>query len=151
MTINSIIAAVLLIAGFFFMAVSVIGVFRFTDFFSRLQVMGVGQALGTVLCCLGLFLYEGFSNAGIKIILIMIFTLVSGPIGTHIIDKVAYKESVRRKLEEESGREEEKICLLIQMSIIKIFVVIYICKLMNFNMKLRFKIKQHKLLSTLLD
>ena len=111
MTINSIFAVVLLIAGFFFMAVSVIGVFRFKDFFSRLQVMGVGQALGTVLCCLGLFIYEGFSNAGIKIILVMIFTLVGGPVGTHIIDKVAYKESVRNREMKKCSGEEEKICL----------------------------------------
>ena len=108
----NIISAVLLVAGLFFMAVSVIGVFRFKSFYSRLQVMGVGQTLGTVLCCLGFVLYEGFSNAGIKILMVMIFTLVGGPIGTHIIDKVAYKEAVRSSsMEAESDRGEEKICL----------------------------------------
>ncbi|MBQ4650301.1 MAG: monovalent cation/H(+) antiporter subunit G [Firmicutes bacterium] len=109
--INNIICAVFLIAGAFFMAVSVLGVFRFRDFYSRLQVMGVGQALGTVLCCLGLFCYEGFSNTGIKIIMVMILTLFGGPIGTHIIDKVAYKEAVRNSMQTEGNREEEKICL----------------------------------------
>ena len=110
--INNIICVILLTAGLFFMTVSVIGVFRFKVFYDRLQVMGVGQALGTVLCCLGLLLYEGLSNAGIKIIIVMIFTLLGGPIGTHIIDKVAYKEAVRRRImQKEAEKEEKEICL----------------------------------------
>ena len=77
--------------------------------------MGVGQGLGTVLCCIGLFIYEGFTNTGIKILIVMIFTLVGGPIGTHIIDKVAYKEALMKRMAENTheGRVggEEKPCL----------------------------------------
>lgn len=118
MMIKSILAAALLIIGFLFMAVTVIGMVRYQDFFSRLQVLGIGQAMGIGCCCLGLFAYEGFTNAGIKILMVLVFTLVGGPIGTHIVDKVAYKEGLKH-FEEEINEimhegaegEEEKSCL----------------------------------------
>ena len=111
--IKDILTVALLISGFIFMEISVLGIFKYKDFFCRLQLMAVGQALGIVLCCLGLFVYEGLTGTGIKILVVMLFTLVGGPIGTHIIDKVAYKEAVRNR---ESARnpmlgEEKKSCL----------------------------------------
>lgn len=118
MMIKSILTVVLLILGFYFMAVTVIGMTRYQDFFSRLQVLGIGQAMGIGCCCLGLFVYEGFTNAGLKILMVLFFTLIGGPIGTHIIDKVAYKEGLKHFQEEieeimheKTAGEEEKECL----------------------------------------
>ena len=118
MMIKSILAAALLIIGFWFLAVTVIGMVKYQDFFSRLQVLGIGQAMGIGCCCLGLFVYEGFTNAGIKILLVLFFTLLGGPIGTHIIDKVAYKEGLKRFeteidyiMHEKSAGEEDNKCL----------------------------------------
>ena len=109
---------VLLAMGFIFLVITAIGMVRYQDFFSRLQVLGIGQAMGIGCCCLGLFIYEGFTNAGIKILMVMLLTLVGGPIGTHIIDKVAYKEGLKHFeqqisdiMHEKNHGEEEKTCL----------------------------------------
>lgn len=101
---------VLLTIGFYFLLVSVIGMVKYQDFFSRLQVLGVGQAMGIGCCCLGLFIYEGLTNAGIKILMVLFLTLVGGPIGTHIIDKVAYKEGLKQFEDEIDEIMHEKTC-----------------------------------------
>jgi multicomponent Na+:H+ antiporter subunit G len=117
MMIKSVLAVTLLLIGFCFLAVTVAGMIKYQDFFSRLQVLGIGQAMGIGCCCLGLFIYEGFTNAGIKILMVLLFTLVGGPIGTHIVDKVAYKEGLKHFEEEIDGimheninREEKESC-----------------------------------------
>ena len=118
MEIRWVFTIVMLTIGFYFLLVSVIGMVRYQDFFSRLQVLGVGQAMGIGCCCIGLFVYEGFTNAGIKILMVLALTLVGGPIGTHIIDKVAYKEGLKHFedeideiMHERELREEENQCL----------------------------------------
>ena len=94
---------VFLAVGLFFMAVSVAGVIKFPDFFSRLHAIGLGQSLGISLCCIGLFIYQGFDTTGIKILLVMFVSMLAGPIGTHIVDRVAYKENAKNADEKEGS------------------------------------------------
>lgn len=96
-----------LLAGFFFVAVSVIGVLRMHDFYSRLHAAGVGETLGLILCCIGLFIYEGVSITGLKILLIFLAVFVASPIGTHIIGKVAYQQSMIVRQEAEAKNDAE--------------------------------------------
>ena len=56
--IRCILTVVCMLAGLFFMAVSVVGVRRFPDFFSRLHAIGLGQSLGIGFCCFGLVIYQ---------------------------------------------------------------------------------------------
>ena len=100
-------AAIFIIGGLFFMTAAVIGVLRFPDFFSRLHAIGMGQSLGLSLCCIGLFIYHGVNITGGKILLVMIFYLVTGPVGTHIVDKVAFRESLRKARIDKKEKEKE--------------------------------------------
>lgn len=95
--IRCVLTVIFLLAGLFFLAVSVVGVMRFPDIFSRLHAIGLGQSLGTGFFCIGLFVYQGLNTTGIKIILILIVTMLAGPIGTHILDRVAYREGLKRE------------------------------------------------------
>lgn len=79
--------------GLVFMVISVAGVIRFPDIYSRLHAMTLGQELGVGFCCLGMFIYEGFTNAGVKILILILVTMIAGPYRTHVISRVAYKES----------------------------------------------------------
>ena len=101
-------AAVFIIGGLFFMTAAVIGVLRFPDFFSRLHSIGLGQSLGLSLCCIGLFIYQGVNITGGKILLVMIFYLAAGPVGTHIVDKVAFRESFRKAQADKQENEKEE-------------------------------------------
>ena len=70
------ISALLLLAGLFFMVVSVRGVIKFPDFFSRLHAIGLGQSLGIGFCCIGLFFYQGPDITGIKIFIVLVVSML---------------------------------------------------------------------------
>ena len=91
------ISALLLLAGLFFMVVSVRGVIKFPDFFSRLHAIGLGQSLGMGFCCLGMFIYQGPNITGLKILMVLFVSMIAGPIGTHIVDRVAFREGLKKE------------------------------------------------------
>ena len=81
-------------SGFLCFVVSTIGVFRTKDFYCRSHAAGICGSAGLILSAMGLFIYEGINTTGIKILLVLLTVCLSSPIGTHIICKVAYKESL---------------------------------------------------------
>ena len=97
MEIRSAACALLLLLGLFFMMVSVKGVIKFPDFFSRLHAIGLGQSLGMGFCCLGLFIYQGVNITGLKILMVLFVSMIAGPIGTHIVDRVAFREGLKKE------------------------------------------------------
>ena len=99
------ISALLLLAGLFFMVVSVRGVIKFPDFFSRLHAIGLGQSLGMGFCCLGLFIYQGVNITGLKILMVLCGSMIAGPIGTHIVDRVAFREGLKKEEKDAERRE----------------------------------------------
>ena len=99
------ISALLLLAGLFFMVVSVRGVIKFPDFFSRLHAIGLGQSLGMGFCCLGLFIYQGVNITGLKILMVLFVSMIAGPIGTHIVDRVAFREGLKKEEKDKERRE----------------------------------------------
>ena len=103
--IRCVLTVISLLAGLFFMAVSVVGVIRFPDFFSRLHAIGLGQSLGMGFCCIGLLIYQGPDITGIKIFMVLVVSMLAGPIGTHIIDRVAYREGLKREEKNEEGSD----------------------------------------------
>ena len=103
--IRCVLTAISLLIGLFFIAVSVVGVIRFPDFFSRLHAIGLGQSLGMGFCCIGLLIYQGPDITGIKIFIVLIVSMLAGPIGTHITDRVAYREGLKREANKEKGSD----------------------------------------------
>ena len=97
MEIRSAACALLLLLGLFFMMVSVKGVIKFPDFFSRLHAIGLGQSLGMGFCCLGMFIYQGPNITGLKILMVLFVSMLAGPIGTHIVDRVAFREGLKKE------------------------------------------------------
>ena len=105
MEIRSAACALLLLLGLFFMMVSVKGVIKFPDFFSRLHAIGLGQSLGMGFCCLGMFIYQGPNITGLKILMVLFVSMLAGPIGTHIVDRVAFREGLKKE-EKDAERSE---------------------------------------------
>lgn len=52
------------------------------------------ESAGLIFSAVGLFIYEGVNITGFKILLVLLAVCLSSPIGTHIICKVAYKQSL---------------------------------------------------------
>lgn len=89
MIVREIFAVIFLVAGFFFMSVSAIGVMRLPDFFSRLHASSIGETLGIVLACIGFIIYEGLDLVSLKIVIIIAALFLVNPVGTHLIGKSA--------------------------------------------------------------
>lgn len=105
--IRCVLTVIFLAVGLFFMAVSVVGVIKFPDFFSRLHAIGLGQSLGIGFCCFGLFIYQGPDITGLKILMVLFLSMLAGPIGTHIVDRVAFREGLKREEKNEKVKNEE--------------------------------------------
>jgi len=66
MTAVNILTIILASAGLICMAVSLIGIIRFPDFFTRLHAQGVGDTLGVLLLVLAMMVSVGFKLLSLK-------------------------------------------------------------------------------------
>lgn len=98
-----IIAAVFLIAGFVFLVIATLGLFRFPDFYTRLHSSGIGDTLGAFLVIIGMMILCGLKLITIKVFMIFGVILLTNPMGTNLItmagihkhDYQNYNEKVR--------------------------------------------------------
>ena len=66
-----------------------VGVLRFPDFFTRMHAAGVTETLATTLILLGLMLLAGWSIMSFKLLLILLFILITSPVASHALTKAA--------------------------------------------------------------
>lgn len=89
-----IIVVILIYLGVFFFTVGTIGLLRLPDVYCRLHANTKSDTLGVGLVLFGLFLYEGFTSAGIKLIFMLIFIWITNPTAGHIIARASYDTNV---------------------------------------------------------
>ena len=75
------------VTGSFLIIVGAFGTIRMPDFFTRVHAAGLIDALGTVLILLSLLLTIDEFVAGFKLLLIIIFLLITSPVATHALCK----------------------------------------------------------------
>jgi len=84
-----VLCALFLLAGSFFVLVGAVGVFRLPDFYTRLHGTGVTDTLGAALILLGLTFQSGLSLVTAKLVMILLFLLVTGPTSCHALAQAA--------------------------------------------------------------
>ncbi len=84
-----------LMAGSIFLIIGTIGLIRFPDFFTRLHASSVVDTLGFILIMMGLMLQAGLSLVTVKLILIVIFILLTSPTAAHALAKAALHGEVK--------------------------------------------------------
>lgn len=104
MIIRDVMTVIFLSLGFICFFITTVGVFRLKDFYARLHAAGICESAGLVLCSIGFLIYEGFSATGLKIFAVFMAVFIASPIGTHIIIRVAFKQSMRER--ENAGSAE---------------------------------------------
>jgi len=92
---NDIIALFFIIVGISFDLFGCIGLIRLPDVYNRLQASTKCVTLGTCSILFGLFLFKGFTSAGIKAILCIIFLLLTAPVSAHALARGAHKSGVK--------------------------------------------------------
>ncbi len=102
-----------LLAGGFLCITGGVGMLRFPDFFSRVHAAGVTETLATPLLLLGLILQMEWSLDTVKVLMIMIFVLITNPTATHSMAKAALHGGLRPlgktpEQNSEAGEESSK-------------------------------------------
>ncbi len=83
--------------GVFFIVTGAIGLLRLPDIYSRLHAAGLTDTLGAALLLLGLICHAGLSISAIKLALIFLFILISGPTATHALAHAAWVSKIKPK------------------------------------------------------
>ncbi|WP_257346136.1 monovalent cation/H(+) antiporter subunit G [Pseudalkalibacillus decolorationis] len=93
---TEVVISVLLLAGTFFVFSSSIGILRFPDVYSRLHAASKSATLGVsgvMLAAFLFFLFEDDMVSG-KLILGILFVLLTAPVSGHMISRAAYRTGV---------------------------------------------------------
>ena len=88
----TLLAVVCITLGILCSLVACIGLFYFPDVFTRMHATGVTDSLGAGLILIGLMLYGGWSYALGKLLLILIFTLLTSPTISYVLATSALKQ-----------------------------------------------------------
>ena len=106
----SIIALALLAAGLFFMGVTVLGLLRLPDFFTRVHAVSKSETLGIALVLLALIVHDGLTLVSLKLALVMLFVAIANPVGAHVLTRAAVRTGLlpwrRPVVPERTGTEQ---------------------------------------------
>ncbi len=92
---NETIGMVFIIVGLGFDFFGCLGLIRLPDVYNRLQASTKCVTLGTCGILLGLFLFKGFTAAGIKAVLCILFIILTAPVSAHALARGAHKSGVK--------------------------------------------------------
>ncbi|WP_448547825.1 monovalent cation/H(+) antiporter subunit G [Thalassotalea fusca] len=80
-----------IVLGILCSLVASIGLFYFPDLYTRMHATGVVDTLGTGLILIGLMLLGGWGNSLGKLVLILLFTLLTSPTISYVLANTALK------------------------------------------------------------
>lgn len=98
------IANTLLVIGCLFIGFSIFGILRFRNIYTRILLISKVDTVATLTIIIGLILMRGFDMASVKLIILTVFLMITNPINTHMISRVAwlngvpFEESERKRL-----------------------------------------------------
>ncbi len=95
-----------LLGGSFFILVSSLAVLRLPDYFSRIHGAGITDTLGAGLILFGLACQAGLSLVSVKLVLILLFMLLTGPVTVHALAKTAFRLGLKPVLAEDEERRD---------------------------------------------
>ena len=93
----------LIAASLVFMAIGVMGIFRFRHFYARILITAKVEIIGFLVLMAGIMIRHGFSFFTLKVGLISLFVLLTNPITTMAITRAAYKSGLRPPPDEKRG------------------------------------------------
>lgn len=102
----TVVSALCLIMGSFLIISGALGILRFPDFYTRMHAAGVTETLAAVLIIAGLMLHAGWGLVLFKLLLIILFILLTSPTASHALVKAAQHGGLQPQLQ--SGKLADK-------------------------------------------
>ena len=91
---SQILGLIFIIVGLAFDVFGCLGLVRLPDVYNRLQAATKCVTMGTCSILFGTFLIVGFSAAGIKALLCIMFLVLTAPVAAHAIARGAHRSGV---------------------------------------------------------
>jgi multicomponent Na+:H+ antiporter subunit G len=110
---NEIIGYIFIAAGFLFDIFGCLGLVRLPDVYNRLQAAAKCITFGTVIILLGTIIIKGFTAAGIKAFLCVIFLIFTAPVAAHALARGAHIYGVKlweKSVCDEYGEDRANSC-----------------------------------------
>lgn len=92
---NETFGMIFIVIGLVFDFFGCLGLLRYPDVYNRLHSSIKCVTLGTSSILLGLFLFKGFSPAGVRALLCILFLMLTAPVSAHVLARSAHKSGVR--------------------------------------------------------
>jgi multicomponent Na+:H+ antiporter subunit G len=106
--IREILVAILLLAGSFLIFLSGLGLMRFSDALCRSHALAKASTCGICLMLCALLIALNNEITGLKIFLVMIFTLLTIPLTSHLTALLAYRFENQQPGKKEADGEPKK-------------------------------------------
>ena len=90
-----------LLLGSFFALASSLALLRLPDFYSRVHGASVTDTMGAGLILIGLVFQAGISLISFKLVLVLVFMVLTGPTASHALAKAAYQLGLEPMLAED--------------------------------------------------
>ena len=100
---KEIVILLLALSSCFFFLVGTTGLIRLPDVFSRMHATTKSDTLGAGLALLALIVYKGFDPVSLKLLIVLIFIMITNPVAAHIISKAAYDKELKKTKEDPHG------------------------------------------------
>jgi multicomponent Na+:H+ antiporter subunit G len=88
----TVVAAVFIASGLFFLAVSAWGLVRFPDFYTRAHVVAKSETFGIVLVIAGVIVHHEFGEGTTRLVLLLLFSAIANPTAIHALARASYME-----------------------------------------------------------
>lgn len=107
----NILTILFLLVGTFFILSASIGIVRFPDVYTRLHAATKASTLGIACILIGafLYLYVAHSIVSGKLLLAIMFILLTAPVSAHMISRAAHKSGVKPYLKNRQDAYEDAI------------------------------------------
>ena len=89
------IAYLFIFLGLVFIFFGTLGIIRFPDIYTRLQTSSKCDAAGAVALLVGLMIREGLDSLSLRILLILVFLLLTNPVASHAIARSAVIRGIK--------------------------------------------------------
>ena len=99
------VSGALLLAGTVFIVIGGVGLLRMPDFYTRIHAAGITDTLGATAVLLGLALQAGWDLMSVKLVIILLFLLVTSPTASHSLAKAALDVDLRPLLRKRTKPE----------------------------------------------
>jgi multicomponent Na+:H+ antiporter subunit G len=86
-----VIGGLLLVVGAFFVLVAAFGLLRLPDVLARMQATSKATTLGLSTIMVAAAMHAGTVDTTIRVMLIILFTFMTAPIGAHVLSRAAYR------------------------------------------------------------